>query len=287
MRSKDKSELLELCEKYRRSGLACVESVIRTIADYYDIKLSGQILKGTCAFAGGAAGDDRCGVLEAGVAILTELYYKGKMRCDVSIDELLVNVQKNFERNLGSLLCSKLFYPVYDEYMKTHENEDDFRCVFNEGLLSNIEYIDENIGREDTSPELSEMETELCGDIALRKIEKKFDLHFSKEISRLAGSYSKGSRIGGRCTVLQLGYLTGGIFFGRTSGSEPRDRLRQFNKKLYSAFCDEMGFTDCKLDCDHDTSCEICSNEVIEKATDIVVRVLKEELDEEYCRENC
>ena len=63
------------CDEYRVSGYRCSESLIRGCADAMGIVLSDEILRVTGGFGGGGGGaHEACGLLEAGVALISLLY---------------------------------------------------------------------------------------------------------------------------------------------------------------------------------------------------------------------
>ncbi len=73
------TQAVEKCEKYRKSGYACSESVFRALADIYHLKLSLDAYRIISVFAGGGVDDGRCGVLEAGLFVIAILYKEEKL----------------------------------------------------------------------------------------------------------------------------------------------------------------------------------------------------------------
>lgn len=123
-----------LCEEYRRSGYACSESVARALADVFCLSFSAETYKVISVFAGGAAEDGRCGVLEAGLLVMANLYTLGKIRPGQSLEELSIELHGKFQERYGSYLCSGIFYPLYETHQKSGEKEEDFSCAFHEGI---------------------------------------------------------------------------------------------------------------------------------------------------------
>ena len=106
------------CDEYRAGGYRCSESLIRGCADAMGIALSEEILRATGGFSGGGGGaHEACGLLEAGVALISLLYG----RTDKSVDDngcfYLIRVyHEKFRRTFGTLLCREL-RPQY-HYLK-------------------------------------------------------------------------------------------------------------------------------------------------------------------------
>ena len=80
MEVEKREEAARRCEEYRSMGYACSESVFRALAQVFDIPVSRELCRSISIFAGGAAYDGRCGVLEAGLALVAGLGKQGN-RC--------------------------------------------------------------------------------------------------------------------------------------------------------------------------------------------------------------
>ncbi len=98
------------CEEYRDSGYHCAESIIRACADALDIQLPEAVLKATGGFSGGGGGArEGCGLLEAGVALISFVF--GRIRNDED-DEgcfyLIRIYHERFTKELGSINCKVL-----------------------------------------------------------------------------------------------------------------------------------------------------------------------------------
>ncbi len=135
------AKAVEECEAFRLQGYSCAESVLRALLNAFSLKVSDQFYKGVFAFAGGAVNDGRCGALEAGLAVLSLLYSKGRMESSYSLKEYSCMMHDIFKRINGSYLCSEIFYPRYDEYMKDHDSEDGFQCAFVTGLEADYKFL--------------------------------------------------------------------------------------------------------------------------------------------------
>jgi C_GCAxxG_C_C family probable redox protein len=131
-----KSEIIEnsvrIIEHYRSLGYACAESSIRTLADLFDCPLPRDIIKAASIFSGGAAVDGRCGVAEAALIFVAYLF-GGNESTSVRRDCARL-VQNNMIDDLGSVMCSDLFYPLYEKHKSQDEPEEAFHCVFDSGI---------------------------------------------------------------------------------------------------------------------------------------------------------
>lgn len=137
--------IIELCENYRKQGYACSESVSRAFLDYYHFIVPDEIHKVMSVFAGGAVDDGRCGVLEAGMLILSLLYEKGEFDDHYTAKELAKSLHEEFLNRFDSWNCRDLFYSRYEEHRRKGAPEEDFKCIFHEGIISIERVIQKNI----------------------------------------------------------------------------------------------------------------------------------------------
>ncbi|NMA24522.1 MAG: C_GCAxxG_C_C family protein [Clostridiales bacterium] len=106
------------CDEYRVSGYRCSESLIRGCADAMGIVLSNEMLRATSGFSGGGGGaHEACGLLEAGVALISLLHG----RSDKSVDDNGCYYQiriyhEKFRRAFGTVRCRELRPEYY--YLK-------------------------------------------------------------------------------------------------------------------------------------------------------------------------
>ena len=141
MEVEKREEAARRCEEYRSMGYACSESVFRALAQVFDIPVSRELCRSISIFAGGAAYDGRCGVLEAGLALVAVLEKQGKVKT-LPLGQHQRRLHQLFAQEHDGFLCSQIFYPRYEEYKKTHESEEDFHCAFMTGVSLLADYID-------------------------------------------------------------------------------------------------------------------------------------------------
>lgn len=141
MNVKKREEAVQRCEAYRKMGYACSESVFRALADVFAIPVSRELCRSISIFAGGAAYDGRCGVLEAGLALTAVLEAQGRIT-PLPPGQRQRQMHQLFAQEHDGFLCSQIFYPRYEEYKKCHESEEDFQCVFMTGISLLADYMD-------------------------------------------------------------------------------------------------------------------------------------------------
>lgn len=100
----------ELCEIYREQGFHCSESVIRACNDALRMNLSRDVLRSACGFRGGGGGaGGRCGVIEAGIILLS--YQYGRENPNTSCEEYSIRIRnliKEFHHRFGSTECREI-----------------------------------------------------------------------------------------------------------------------------------------------------------------------------------
>ncbi|NLO47207.1 MAG: C_GCAxxG_C_C family protein [Clostridiales bacterium] len=106
------------CDEYRVSGYRCSESLIRGCADAMGIVLSDEILRVTGGFGGGGGGaHEACGLLEAGVALISLLYGRSDKSEDDNGCYYLIRIyHEKFRRAFGTVSCRELRPKYY--YLK-------------------------------------------------------------------------------------------------------------------------------------------------------------------------
>lgn len=140
------AESVDVCEKYRKQGFACSESVCRALNDLYQLNLSEDAYRVMSVFAGGGIADGRCGVVEAGMLALTILYKRGTFDKTVSLDGLSVKLHQQFLEYYGGYHCKDIFYPLYKKHKESGKDEADFFCAFHDGIMLVTKFIEQNMG---------------------------------------------------------------------------------------------------------------------------------------------
>jgi C_GCAxxG_C_C family probable redox protein len=126
------ADAVRVVEQYRAQGYTCAESSIRTLADVFACPLPEDIVQAASVFSGGAAVDGRCGVCES--ALIFVAYLFGGKKSAGRLGDCARRVGRDMTDALGSVMCSDLFYPLYEEHRATGEPEEDFHCVFDSGI---------------------------------------------------------------------------------------------------------------------------------------------------------
>ncbi len=97
----------EKCEGYRLQGYHCSESAVRACGGLLGIRLPGEILRVSSGFRGGGGGyGDRCGVVEAGIILISLRYGRTDPTTDVSDYSYLIRLlHERFNKEMGSTYC--------------------------------------------------------------------------------------------------------------------------------------------------------------------------------------
>lgn len=100
----------ELCENCRLQKLHCSESSIRGVAEALGITLSEEMLRVSSGFRGGGGGyGGRCGVVEAGIMLISQKYGRTDPKaCVCGYSYLIRLLQDRFYEELGGIDCRVL-----------------------------------------------------------------------------------------------------------------------------------------------------------------------------------
>lgn len=139
------TQAVEKCEKYRKSGYACSESVFRALADIYHLKLSLDAYRIISVFAGGGVDDGRCGVLEAGLFVIAILYKEEKLSQGISLEQLSLQLHQRFIDFYGGYNCRDIFYPLYEEHKCLINEDGEFSCAFLDGITIISTFIESKL----------------------------------------------------------------------------------------------------------------------------------------------
>jgi len=100
----------ERCDYYRLKEYHCSEASIRAVCETLGINISEDILRVASGFRGGGGGyKERCGVIEAGIIIISYLYGRMSPEEDAfGYSYLIRKLHDRFLEELGSYNCRML-----------------------------------------------------------------------------------------------------------------------------------------------------------------------------------
>jgi len=114
-------EARKLAKQYKLQGYHCSESIIRSVNDVLDLKMNDDVLRCACGFRGGGGGyRDRCGIIEAGIMIIS--YIHGRDNADEDIEKysnLVFKLHEDFNKRFNTIYCRDIYY---DQKKKQVEN---------------------------------------------------------------------------------------------------------------------------------------------------------------------
>jgi len=104
------SEVADKCDSYRQVGYHCSESTLRACADVLKLDIPEVLHKVSSGFRGGGGGyGERCGVVEAGIMLISLLYGRVEpTESDSGYSFLVRTLHDRFLAELGSYTCRVL-----------------------------------------------------------------------------------------------------------------------------------------------------------------------------------
>lgn len=119
----------DLVVAYKRQGFHCPEATIRAIPEALGIAMPSDVIRSACGFFGGGGGTGgRCGIVEAGIMILSFLY--GRMHPLQSEQDVRTVVSKMilaFEKEIGAVNCRDIKPGEVQKYGAAVGCEDVYR----------------------------------------------------------------------------------------------------------------------------------------------------------------
>lgn len=132
----------EIVKNYKLQGYHCSESIIRTVNDVLDLKMSDDVLRCACGFRGGGGGyRDRCGIISAGIMIISYMYGRDNSEDDVEgYSSLIRKLHEEFKNHFGTIYCR-------DIYAKQKSKQVENTCL--DTVQDGVEIILKALSKED------------------------------------------------------------------------------------------------------------------------------------------
>jgi C_GCAxxG_C_C family probable redox protein len=120
------------CDYYRLQEYHCSEATIRAVSETLNVDLSDEILKVASGFRGGGGGyKERCGVLEAGIILISYLYGRTRPEEDAfSYSYLIRMLHDRFLKELGSYNCR-----VLRSFSQCHTDDHSCALTYRNGAM--------------------------------------------------------------------------------------------------------------------------------------------------------
>ena len=135
-----------LATGYKSQKYHCSEAVIRAVPEALGLGLPADVMKAAHGFFGGGGGTrGRCGVMEAGIMLISWLFGRLEpQQDDQCIRDLCAELKRRFEENFGSTECCDI------KPKETAAYGDEYGCsrVYAEGaaIITGLlaEYMEKN-----------------------------------------------------------------------------------------------------------------------------------------------
>lgn len=123
------AEAGRLAVEYKRMGYHCPESVIRAVPEALGIAISPDVIRSACGFFGGGGGTgDRCGIIEAGIMIISYLYARmHPLQSEQDVRTLVSKWITLFREEIGAINCREIKPPEVKKYGAAVGCEDVYR----------------------------------------------------------------------------------------------------------------------------------------------------------------
>lgn len=108
----------QLAVEYKRKGFHCPEAMIRAIPEAIGFPVPADVIRSACGFFGGGGGTgDRCGIVEAGIMLISFLYARmHPLQSEQNVRALVAEWISRFREETGALCCRDIKPPEVIKY---------------------------------------------------------------------------------------------------------------------------------------------------------------------------
>lgn len=119
----------QLSVEYKRKGYHCPEATIRAIPEALGFPVSADVIRSACGFFGGGGGTgDRCGIVEAGIMLISYLYARMyPLQSEQNVRTLVSEWIRRFQAETGFIYCRNIKPPEVEKYGAAVGCEDIYR----------------------------------------------------------------------------------------------------------------------------------------------------------------